>query len=256
MKKDFFTVGEVAQLMGTTVRTLQYYDKQDLLKPSTTSEGGRRLYSSKDLVKLHQIMSFKYLGFSLDEIKEKLFKLDTPNDVAMALERQKKSIEEQIVNLEEALQAINSLYEEVIAVQEVDFSKYAEIIEFLRAGNQGYWVWKYFDEPLRDHIRNRFGDNSEAGLEIFDTYKEVLDEAVHLKRQNEPPESEKSLNLAQKWWNMILAFTGGDMNIIPQLEAFNGNKGNWNHELAEKQQEIDDYVSSILNCYLSGMEKE
>ena len=91
---------------------------------------------------------------------------------------------------------------------------------------------------------------------IYDTYKEVLDEAVHLKRQNEPPESEKSLNLAQKWWNMILAFTGGDMNIIPQLEAFNGNKGNWNNELAEKQQEIDDYVSSILNCYLSGMEKE
>ena len=256
MKKDFLTVGEVAQLMGTTVRTLQYYDKQGLLKPSTTSEGGRRLYSSKDLVKLHQIMSFKYLGFSLDEIKEKLFKLDTPNDVAMALERQKKSIEEQIVNLEEALQAINSLYEEVIAVQEGDFSKYAEIIEFLRAGNQGYWVWKYFDEPLRDHIRNRFGDNSEAGLEIFDTDKDVLDEAVNLKRQNEPPESEKSLNLAQKWWNMILEFTGGDMNLIPQLEAFNGNKSNWNNELAEKQQEIDDYVSSILNCYLSGMEKE
>ena len=55
---------------------------------------------------------------------------------------------------------------------------------------------------------------------------------------------------------MILEFTGGDMNLIPQLEAFNGNKGNWNNELAEKQQEIDDYVSSILNCYLSGMEKE
>ena len=63
MKKDFFTVGEVAQLMGTTVRTLQYYDKQGLLKPSTISEGGRRLYSSKDLIRLHQIMSFKYLGF-------------------------------------------------------------------------------------------------------------------------------------------------------------------------------------------------
>lgn len=256
MKKDFFTVGEVAQLMRTTVRTLQYYDKEGVLNPSATSEGGRRLYSSKDIVKLHQIMSFKYLGFSLDEIKEKLFKLDTPNDVAVALERQKTSIEEQIVNLEEALQAINSLYEEVIAVQEVDFSKYAEIIEFLKSGNQGYWLWKHFDEPLRDHIRNRFGDNAEGGLEIFDTYKELLDEAVHLKRQNEPPDSENSLNLAQKWWNMILAFTGGDMDIIPQLEAFNANKGNWNNELAEKQQEIDAYIGSILNCYLSGMEKE
>ena len=126
-------------------------------------------------------------------------------------------------------------------------------------GNPDLESVETIDIPLfNDHISRLclLYTSSEAGLEIFDTYKEVLDEAVHLKRQNEPPESEKSLNLDQKWWNMLLTFTGGDMNIIPQLEAFNGNKGNWNNELAEKQQEIDDYFSAILNCYLSGMEKE
>lgn len=140
MKKELLTVGEVARLMGTTVRTLQYYDKEGLLKPSSMSEGGRRLYNAKDIVKLHQILSFKYLGFSLTEIKNKLFPLDNPMEVANTLEYQKKAIEEQIEELTEALKAIISLYSEVKTIKEVDFSKYAEIIELLKFGNDGYWV--------------------------------------------------------------------------------------------------------------------
>ena len=38
----YMTVGEVAQKMGVTVRTLQYYDREGLLTPSAISEGGRR----------------------------------------------------------------------------------------------------------------------------------------------------------------------------------------------------------------------
>ena len=43
--ENFMTVGELAKKMGTTVRTLQYYDKEGLLSPTTESEGGRRLYT-------------------------------------------------------------------------------------------------------------------------------------------------------------------------------------------------------------------
>lgn len=62
----YMTVGEVAKKMGITVRTLQYYDKEGLLPPSAESVGGRRLYTDKDLVTLHQILSLKSLGFSFD----------------------------------------------------------------------------------------------------------------------------------------------------------------------------------------------
>lgn len=43
----YMTVGEVAKKIGTTVRTLQYYDKEGLLSPSAESDGGRRLYTDK-----------------------------------------------------------------------------------------------------------------------------------------------------------------------------------------------------------------
>ena len=57
--EGFMTVGELAKKMNVTVRTLQYYDKEGVLSPSAESEGGRRLYTDKDLVLLHQILSLK-----------------------------------------------------------------------------------------------------------------------------------------------------------------------------------------------------
>ena len=50
--QGYLTVGEVAKKMDVTVRTLQHYDKEGLLSPSAVSDGGRRLYTDKDIVKL------------------------------------------------------------------------------------------------------------------------------------------------------------------------------------------------------------
>ena len=107
----FMTVGEAAKKIGVTVRTLQYYDKEGLLSPSAASEGGRRLYTDKDLVMLHQIISSKSLGFSLDDIKHRLISLETPTDVATALTEQADSIREKIEQLTASLTAIEQLKE-------------------------------------------------------------------------------------------------------------------------------------------------
>ena len=51
----YMTVGQVARKMDVTVRTLQHYDREGLLSPTAISTGGRRLYTDKDIVLLHQI---------------------------------------------------------------------------------------------------------------------------------------------------------------------------------------------------------
>ena len=83
--QGYMTVGEVAKKMNVSVRTLQYYDKEGLFTPSAESEGGRRLYTDKDMIQLHQILSLKHLGFSLGDIKNRLISLDTPDEVARVL---------------------------------------------------------------------------------------------------------------------------------------------------------------------------
>lgn len=126
--KGYMTVGDLAKKMGTTVRTLQYYDKEGLLSPSSESEGGRRLYTDKDMVKLHQILTLKSLGFSLDDIKNRLISLENPEAIAGVLTEQAAAIREKINSLSEALTAVEALKEEILQMQSVDFKKYADII--------------------------------------------------------------------------------------------------------------------------------
>ena len=256
MNEDYLTIGELAQKMDVTVRTLQYYDREGLLKPAAISKGGRRLYSTKDIVKLHQILSFKYLGFSLVEIKTKLFNLDTPQEVAAILNQQKSVIQEQIANLSEALEATIALSREVQEMNTVDFKKYAEIIELLRLGNKEYWVWKHFDNTITDHIKERFGDDPEAGLRIFSTYQEVLDKLYVLKKQGVSPDSPECFMIAKQWWEMILEFTGGNLELLPELQKFNGKKNDWNNDLAVKQKEVDNYLTAALEYYFKRIQKE
>ena len=158
----YMTVGELAGKMGTTVRTLQYYDRVGLLKPAAASEGGHRLYTHKDMIRLHQIQSLKSLGFSLDDIKNRLIPLDTPEEVAEVLAGQEQAIRQQIRRLEEVAAETKALREEVLKIKEVDFKKYADIIVNLQMNNEFYWLIKHFDERTLDHIRNRF--DRESGM--------------------------------------------------------------------------------------------
>jgi DNA-binding transcriptional MerR regulator len=72
INKRHYTAGEFAKLTSTTKRTLHFYDSKGLLKPSSYSEKGYRTYSDEDLFRLHQILTLKYLDYSLEEISEYL----------------------------------------------------------------------------------------------------------------------------------------------------------------------------------------
>ncbi|KIL37768.1 MerR family transcriptional regulator [Gordoniibacillus kamchatkensis] len=70
--KSYWKTGDLANMTGLTVRTLRFYDQIGLLSPSGQTESGHRLYSESDLSRLHQILSLKELGLSLDDIKSVL----------------------------------------------------------------------------------------------------------------------------------------------------------------------------------------
>ena len=179
----FMTVGKLAERMGVTVRTLQYYDREGLLSPTAESGGGRRLYTDKDMIQLHQILSLKSLGFSLDDIKNRLAPLDTPADVADALAAQAAAVREKIAVLTESLTAIETLRAEVLQMQTVDFKKYADIIVNLQMKNEFYWLIKHFDERTLDHIRSRFDKEMEILAKLMEMGSFDGADAVWRQRQ-------------------------------------------------------------------------
>ncbi len=246
----YMTVGEVAKKVGTTVRTLQYYDKEGLLSPSAESEGGRRLYTDKDLVTLHQILSLKSLGFSLDDIKSRLISLETPTDVATALTEQADSIREKIEQLTDSLTAIEQLKAEVLQMQTVNFKAYADIIVNLQMKNGSYYLIKRFDDDTLDHIRNQF--DRESGLDFMDRFNRLSDEIVQFQKENVPPESEKCQRVVKEYWGLIMEFTNGDMSMLPKLMEI-GNIDTATNAWEERQKIVNDYLELALQVYFSKL---
>lgn len=63
-----YTVKQLADLAGVSVRTLHYYDEIGLLKPSSVATNGYRSYDEAELLKLQQILFFRELEFPLEKI--------------------------------------------------------------------------------------------------------------------------------------------------------------------------------------------
>ena len=231
----FMTVGKLAERMGVTVRTLQYYDREGLLSPTAESGGGRRLYTDKDMIQLHQILSLKSLVFSLA-------------DVADALAAQAAAVREKIAVLTESLTAIETLRAEVLQMQTVDFKKYADIIVNLQMKNEFYWLIKHFDERTLDHIRSRF--DKESGRAMLETFNRLQDETLRLQAAGEPPEGARGQALAAAFWQMVTEFTGGDMEILAKLMemgSFDGADAAWR----QRQAAASAYIEPALDAYFT-----
>lgn len=99
-----YPIGKVAELAAVTVRTLHHYDEIGLLTPSDRTHAGYRRYDEADLERLQQILYYRELGFSLEEIATIL---DDPQaDATGHFRRQHRLITERIKRLQEMVNAI------------------------------------------------------------------------------------------------------------------------------------------------------
>ncbi len=107
--KGYYSSGQFAKLADVSVRTIRFYDQQNLLKPSYVNEKGARFYTDADLPRLQQILLFKYLGFSLEDIRQMTVGDLDPENMAASLKMQKKLVRDRIeleMVVEESIQEI------------------------------------------------------------------------------------------------------------------------------------------------------
>lgn len=100
-----YTVSQLARLSGVSVRTLHHYDDLGLLRPSTRSEAGYRLYGRADLERLQQVLFFRELEFPLEEIGRIL---DDPGfDRREALRLQRRMLGERAARVQALIAAVD-----------------------------------------------------------------------------------------------------------------------------------------------------
>lgn len=101
----YYKISEVADLSGVSVRMLHHYDKIGLLKPDKVSDAGYRLYTEENIKKLSQVLFYKELDFSLEEIKEILH--SSKADKLEVLKMQQRILTKKREKIDALLGAIN-----------------------------------------------------------------------------------------------------------------------------------------------------
>lgn len=129
MNKDgFYSSGQFAKKAHVTLRTIRYYDNQNILKPSFVTEHGARFYTDEDFVRLQQILLLKYLGFSLEDIKEMTIEDADYHFLLSSLELQLKLVKDRIEQMQLVEKAIEDTAEEIRANKSIDWNQMLDLI--------------------------------------------------------------------------------------------------------------------------------
>ncbi|HEY3134869.1 MAG TPA: MerR family transcriptional regulator [Blastocatellia bacterium] len=220
----WYKAAEFAGLAGVTVRTLHHYDRLGLLKPSGRTAKGYRLYGERDFARLQQIVTLKFIGFPLKQIKSILDR--GPQDLGAELRRQREVIAEQRNRLELAIKAIEKVERVLASTDEPDWEVFAEIIEVINMQHDMSWTDKYYSEEAKQKIAERARTVPRAAIEQAEREWPLLIKEVEASL-GEDPTSEKAQALAERWVNLVRGFTGGDPEIQRGLNKMYADKQNW-----------------------------
>jgi len=139
-----YSVGQVADLAGVTIRTLHHYDEIGLLSPSGRSAAGYRIYEEADLERLQRILFYRELGFSLEEIATIVD--DPRTDVVGHLRRQRELLTERIKRLRSM-------------VATIDYEMEAEMMGIQLTPEERFEVFGDFrPEDYAEEAEQRWGD--------------------------------------------------------------------------------------------------
>ena len=127
-KRPYYTSGQFAKKANVSVRTIRYYDQQELLKPSFLNENGYRMYTDDDFVRLQKILTFRYLGFSLEEIRDLTLGDDSLQNIQQSLQLQLGMVRQRITHWQMVAHSIEDTARQLSQNQEVDWSELLRLI--------------------------------------------------------------------------------------------------------------------------------
>jgi MerR family transcriptional regulator, thiopeptide resistance regulator len=247
--KNLWQPREFARLAKVTVRTLHYYDRIGLLKPKHFDRNGFRLYGEAEFARLQQIATLKFIGFSLNQIREILGQREF--DLAGTLRLQKQIIEAQRQRLNLALEAIGRAERAFADSGATDWESFNKIIEVINMQQNMDWTKKYYSENAQARIEERKNLWSpELQERVSRDWAELTADIEQAMADGVSPSDERAQKLAARWRGLIEEFTGGDPEIQQGLNRMYADEKNWPEVEWKKpySDEAQNFIVEAMKC--------
>lgn len=199
-----YTINKLAKLAGVSTRTLRYYDELGLLSPARVSSNGYRIYGQKEIDRLQQILFYRELGVSLEEIRSILSSKDFDGLSALeshlsALLARREQMDLLVANVEKTIKAMKG---EIIMN---DQEKFEGFIQKLVDDNEQQYGEearaKYGDERVNRSNAKVLNMSREQYMEL-EKLTEDLNETLKAAFEQGDPAGElaqKACELHKRW---------------------------------------------------------
>ncbi|GAB4470890.1 MAG: transcriptional activator Mta [Anaerolineae bacterium] len=246
-----YTVKQLSDLAGVTIRTLHYYDEIDLLRPSAVGKNGYRYYGEEALFRLQQILFFRELGLGLLQIKQII---DSPGfDLVTALRSHRRALQEQIDRLQGLISTIDSTIMHLVG--EVEMSKKSIFAGFSEEKQKQYeqeaaemygqeivgqsvWRWNSCSAEEKEQIK------AEGGA----IYTEL---AQHM---NEGPQSPKVQAILARWHQHIRRFYEPTPEILRGLGIHYDEHPDFNATFTAIHPDLPAFLKEAITYYVDTLE--
>lgn len=195
-----YTVSQLAEISGVSNRTLRYYDQIGLLKPTRINESGYRIYEQEEVDLLQQIVFFRELDVSLDEIK-KIIQQPTFNRIK-ALENHYHNLKQQRERLDKIIQTVEKTIAnskgEITMKDKEKFEGFKEKAIQENEEQYGREIRTQYGDGVIDQSNKKFRNITQEDYNIWKNLEKEIIDLLPEAYQTGNPASELAQALAAK----------------------------------------------------------
>lgn len=247
-KKIYYSVGELAQLSGTTIRTIQYYDKINLLIAKRDQRRNLRYYTQSDLLTLQQILFYKKLGIPLKHIKKYMKQTTNISDTKEILQHQSDILFQKEMEMKMNRAIIEAIVATLETSNAYDFEPMMQIALRLNKNTILDYANIEFDKEINTTFNEKYTNDDEL-VEVYWQWKQLVLEASFHKLNNISYKSDAAYQFGQKWDAFIKQATGNDPEVVIAYEKGLEQSHEWPEEDLFLYNFCNDFIDKSHNYY-------
>jgi DNA-binding transcriptional MerR regulator len=250
-----YTVKQLSELAGVSVRTLHCYDEIGLFEPSRVGENGYRYYADESVFRLQQILFFRELNFSLSDIKEIMDKPDF--NLLAALHTHRKALQDRIKRLNDLVQTVDStilhltgeitmskkrLFQGFTEEEEKRYAQEAREAYGEEAVNESYKLWNSYTSQQKERI----GAEGQA----------IYEDLVALIQQEKNSTSPEVQAVIARWHQHLRYFYEPSVERLLGLGQLYVEHPDFARNFRELHPNLPEFMREAITHYCDGLQPD
>lgn len=248
-----YTVKQLSDLAGVSVRTLHHYDAIGLLVPASVGKNGYRYYDEASLLRLQQILFYREIGLELAQIKEVL---DSPDfDLMAALQSHRAALQERISRLRQLVRTVDSTMQHLMGKEVM--SKKQLFTAFSDKKQKHYERLarlEYGPELVDESIRRWNGYSKAKRQEILAEGGAIYADVAKAIEAGRAPESAEVQAILIRWHDHLRYFYEPRLEILRGLGQHYNAHPEFHANFTKLHPELPEYLETAITRYVDDLE--